>query len=148
MSDSVDHVISELKLKKNRRHIYHGSPAKFDIPKSTHSPRMSEEGAIVWDGEAIFATYDRRIALKYTANRIKGYSTGVSLVDEIKANGPMRLIILGGSNKQDALDKLYGTGNEADSTGYLYIMEGVIFFGNKVRFPHQFDHLIHSKSIT
>lgn len=109
--------------------IYHGSPHLFKLPSCQENTRRDDNGKIIWKGKAVFASHDRRIALNYTFNKdidIEKYTCGVGLTKEITSDEPL-IISVFGDNEEDTLNKLYGTGNDADSIGYLYLMNADFF---------------------
>lgn len=118
----------KLASESNTQVIYHGSSIAFDCPKCCRTARVDSSGTIAWEGEAVFATYDRRIALHYTVNKnVTGYNCGVDLITEITADKPLSLMLFGGTDKEDALNKLYGTIEASEPPGYLYQMNAKFF---------------------
>lgn len=108
--------------------MYHGSPHLFNLPACRKNIR-SKDGRIIWEGEAVFASHDRRVALNYTHNKDIGtekYTCGVNLIEETTSEEPL-IIYIFGDNEEDTLSGLYGTGNDANSIGYLYLMDADFF---------------------
>lgn len=117
--------------------VFHGSSINFPCPKRCYSTRSSRDAdgieRVKWSGAAVFATPDRRIALQYTANHVENseYTTGVDLINEISENAPLSILVIGGKNQQDALNKLYGIRNDASEIGYIYHMNADHFYWEK-----------------
>ena len=106
--------------------VYHGSPMKLEVPTPRPSKRFRGD-QVLWSGQGVFATPDRRVALVYTANRpdqIKGqYTTGVDLIKRTPEDAPVTLVLLGGRSEDDALEKLYGPEAGPKSFGYIYCLD-------------------------
>jgi len=96
---------------RSEKFVYHGSPECFETVKAHHSTRRSREGKKEWEGTAIFATQDIRIALQYTGKSkpAKGYSSGVGLLNKITRMDTVYYHISGGESKSEAFKALYGT---------------------------------------
>lgn len=92
--------------------LYHGTPNATDqlVPKFN---TRTKNGIIIWAGEGVFATRDRRIALLYTYRRNRYVSQGVNLIDEVSHTQPVVLYVTGQSSQDNALDVLYGTRQSA-----------------------------------
>ena len=123
------HQYNILNLPVQPNIMYHGSPYLFDSPCCRKNARYGSNGEIIWQGEAIFASHDKRIALNYTFNHdidTTKYTCGVDLTTEVASNEPL-IISIYGDNEADTLNKLYGTGADTDSTGYLYLMNADFF---------------------
>jgi hypothetical protein len=74
---------------KTSKIVYHGSPCNFERVEPHHSIR-SKQGQIMWEGNAIFATHDYRIALFYTHNRNDddNFLAGIDLISPIPSDTP------------------------------------------------------------
>lgn len=105
---------------------FHGSPSNFEKVEPRHSTRFSGT-TIVWDGEAIFATPDFRIALFYTHNHLVEVSGGIDLLTPIDKDTTINFTVLGGENLEDALDILFGIKGEPSSKGYIYLLDSTYF---------------------
>ena len=109
--------------------LYHGTSSDFNQLKP--SPSQRKNGFIEWNGSAIFATPDYRIALNYTANKYDqalDVSSGVNLRQPQNADEPMMLVLFGGKSQEDALDKLYGKLEDpASCVGYIYHLDKSYF---------------------
>ncbi len=106
--------------------LYHGSHLSFDQVKPSYSQRIDGE-VVRWQGTAIFATHDERVALFYTHNVIDGYSAGIDLINPIRKEDPIEFTLIGGSSLEEALEKLYGPLEGAGSEGFIYTMDGAYF---------------------
>lgn len=106
--------------------LYHGSP--FKIEQLTPQPNIRLSTIVDWKDEAIFATPDYRIALHYTANKLERNTTislGVDLRTPLHPNEPVTFILLGGTSRSHALEKLYGRLEDPESCkGYIYHLDG------------------------
>lgn len=107
--------------------FFHGSPHSFDVVEPQPSTRFKEE-RIIWNGTAIFATQDIRIALLYTHDHNKtGYVAGVDLYEDLSAGTPVIFFLYGGSCLEEALDALFGKQDDLSSTGYIYLLDSSFF---------------------
>lgn len=110
-------------IKTQKTALYHGSSFKFEAPKPMFNQRFNKESqpVIVWRGDGVFATNDRRIALTYTATiDTEGeYTHGVDIINKIDKNEPLTLFVFGGTSKEGALDKLYSD----SAPGYIYHLD-------------------------
>ena len=111
--------------------VFHGSPVRFPAPVPMEN-KSFQAGKIVWVGSGVFASPDLRVAIAYTADRFpdQAYSFEVELVRKIPATLPLKLTLYGGRDKEDALEKLYGSKKREKrerrglATGYIYCMDG------------------------
>ena len=101
--------------------VFHGSPLKFEQVRPSHSTRLSQ-GKINWEGDAIFATADPRVALFYTYSRVNGFGGGINLIDFTPPRQPITYYLYGGQDQNEALDKLYG------GTGYIYALNKQFYY--------------------
>jgi hypothetical protein len=103
--------------------VFHGSSALFESPKPMLNTRYGKNGEVIWRGEGVFGTRDRRIALVYTNSRGAGYFQGVDLTHEISPKEPLAVIVGGGKTEEETLEHLYGTEIPNSSYGYIYCMD-------------------------
>lgn len=105
---------------------YHGSSANFEKVEPRHSTRIGVD-RVLWDGDAIFATPDFRIALFYTHTRMSDCYGGVDLITLIDQDTPLSFTVYGGKNVDEALDRLFGIKGEPSSKGYIYLLDSSYF---------------------
>ncbi len=105
---------------------FHGSPTDFEKVEPRPSTRFSGT-KVVWDGEAIFATPDFRIALFYSHNHLGPVTGGIDLITDIDKDTPITFDLIGGNDLEDALNTLYGIEGDASSKGYIYLLDPSYF---------------------
>ena len=103
--------------------MFHGTAIEFDKVEVRDNKRIGKGGVIDWEGKAIFATFDPRIALHYTAQRRTGVGTGIDLRNVTSADQPMVYSLDGGASKDEALDRVYGRAGEESSVGYIHLLD-------------------------
>lgn len=108
--------------------VFHGTPDCYDKIKRCPSTRVNENGEIIWQGSAIFATADRRVALFYTHTRDDIYNAGIELVKKTKSNQVIKFEFIGGKNLEDALNHLYGYENDDSTFGYIFHLDAMYSF--------------------
>ncbi|MFA5508531.1 MAG: hypothetical protein WC423_24110 [Vulcanimicrobiota bacterium] len=103
--------------------MFHGTAKRFDAVKASPSKRFGD-GRIDWQGTAIFAAIDSRVALHYTANRGTGFFTGIDLRSLTDADRPIVFGISGGASLKEAMTKLYGDPARPETCrGYIYLLD-------------------------
>lgn len=108
--------------------VYHGSPSKFEAVEPRLSHRVNLQDEIIWEGSAIFATPDRRIALFYTHNQIAKFLAAVDLISPIEPHEPLSFHVIGGRSQEEALNALYGhKGDPKSCLGYIYLLKADFF---------------------
>ncbi len=105
--------------------VYHGSSLLFETPEPQENTRLAQ-GKVIWQGEAVFGTYDSRIAVLYTAKRwpSNAYGFGVDLVTKTPEHKALNLVLYGSKIEdtvESILDNLYG--KKERSVGFLYCMD-------------------------
>lgn len=109
--------------------VFHGSPAAFDLVK----PYPSKRGTPTltrWQGTAIFATADPRVALFYTFNhQVANFHCGIDLIDYTPPSLPVTYYLAGGNSQEEALEKLFGRRSDPDTCrGYIYVLSKQYFY--------------------
>ena len=108
--------------------VFHGSRLAFDKVKPYRS-RRGTATQIKWDGEAIFATADPRVALFYTYNRAPGFSAGINLIGYTSPDRPLTYYLSGGKSQQEAVERLFGNASDPQSCrGYIYVLAKQYFY--------------------
>ena len=110
--------------------MFHGTSAKFDAVEARPNRRTSQ-GRVDWEGTAIFAAMDPRVALHYTATRGTGIGAGIDLRNPTESNETLTYFLSGGKSKEDALNKAYGNPDTPESCmGYIHTLD-------KSKFVHE-----------
>jgi hypothetical protein len=111
--------------------VFHGSPLEFDAVHTYHSSR-GRRNDLRWEGEAIFATADPRVALFYSYTRVRGIGCGIDLIGYTPPNKPISYFLIGGSSLEDAEARLYGTRDKPETCkGYVYVLNKQYFYREK-----------------
>ena len=110
--------------------MFHGTSVKFDATEARPNRRTSQ-GKVDWEGTAIFAAMDPRVALHYTADVGTGIGTGIDLRSRTEADEPITYFLDGGESQEDALNKTYGKPDDPEScTGFIHTLD-------KSKFVHE-----------
>jgi hypothetical protein len=111
--------------------MFHGSSAEFESVEARDNRRMGPGGKIDWQGTALFAAMDPRVALHYTANRRTGVQTGINLREFTDPGQPITYFLKGGANLEEAMTKTYGDPADPKSCqGYVHVLD-------KSKFVHE-----------
>lgn len=108
--------------------MFHGSAIPFDSVQAMPNTRISRgkdgKDSIDWQGTAIFAAMDPRVALHYTARRGSGISAGIDLRNFTHADQPITYGIYGGDSLEQAMSLLYGDPDRPESCeGYVHLLD-------------------------
>lgn len=109
--------------------VFHGSSASFErvkpYPSKRGTPTLTR-----WQGTAIFATADPRVALFYTYQRqVPNFHCGLNLIDYTPPSLPVTYYLTGGESLQEALDTLFGRLDQPDSCrGFIYVLSKQYFY--------------------
>lgn len=108
--------------------VFHGSPTAFDKVKPYQARRTRT--LTRWQGTAIFASADPRVALFYTYNhRVPNYHCGFNLAEYTRPDEPVSYVLTGGKSEADAMDVLFGREDEpASCQGYIYVLGKQYFY--------------------
>jgi hypothetical protein len=124
LKHSVEKVSAELSGLPAGQLMFHGSEASFDKVEPRPSTRRDSDGTVKWEGSAIFAAMDPRVALHYTGNHGNGYSRGIDLINPTSPHEPITYGLYGGENLEDAMNYLYGDPNVPESCqGHMYLLD-------------------------
>lgn len=104
--------------------VYHGTTIG-DLQLVPKPNKRLRDGKVIWSGDGVFATRDRRIALIYTSKRLGHFLQGVNLVDKVSPKEPVTLWVSGGKSEAEAMDNLYG--QIGNSVGYIYMLDDSTF---------------------
>ena len=128
LKHSVEKVSSELSGLPAAKLMFHGSEALFDRVEPRPSRRRDSDGTVKWEGSAIFAAMDPRVALHYTGHHGDGFSRGIDLINSTSPDEPITYGLYGGKNLEDALDNLYGDPSVPESCqGHMYLLDKAQF---------------------
>lgn len=107
--------------------LFHGSPSLHDRMRSRYLEKVDEHGSLYWKGKVVFATYDYRISLFYTHNKVNGFYADIDLSQFKTADDPIICNIVGGNSLEEALDFLFGKRDEI-GIGYIYLLDATKFY--------------------
>jgi len=120
---SVRQTAAELTALPASAWMFHGTSAAFDRLENRPNTRIGDQGRIDWQGSAIFAAYDPRVALHYTGSRSPEVVTGINLRGYTDPTEPMHYYLTGGTSKEDAMNRVYGNPARPESClGYLHLL--------------------------
>lgn len=108
--------------------MFHGTSFSFDAVEPMPNTRLSRgkdgKESIDWQGTAIFAAMDPRVALHYTARRNSGISAGIDLRSFTGADQPITYGIHGGDSLEHAMTLLYGDPDQPESCeGHVHLLD-------------------------
>jgi hypothetical protein len=120
--------LTSLVNEKENSLVFHGSPSNFEKVQPHYSARYTK-GKMMWEGEAIFATPDYRIALFYTHDRSdRNFPAGIDLISPLSSDTPITYSLYGGQSIDEALDHLFGRLDDNDSClGFIYVLRAESF---------------------
>lgn len=109
--------------------VFHGSPTAFDRVKPYRASRGTRT-LTRWQGTAIFASADPRVALFYTYNhRVPGFHCGLNLTEYSPPDEPIAYVLTGGSSEAEAMDTLFGRADQPTTCrGYIYVLGKQYFY--------------------
>lgn len=104
--------------------MFHGSAIDFSAVEPRPNERINANGSIAWSGTAIFGAMDPRVGLHYTASRVIGFGAGIDLISPGSAEKAIVYFVYGGSNRDEALDAIYGQMDDPSTCrGYLHVLD-------------------------
>lgn len=121
LEHATSQVSTELQALPAARLMFHGTAVEFDAVEARPNARVGIGGVIDWQGTAIFATADPRVALHYTARRQRGIGVGIDLRSYTAPSEPVVYYLSGGKSLEDAVNRCYG--EPGDSVGYLHVLD-------------------------
>jgi hypothetical protein len=109
--------------------VFHGSPAAFDRVKPYRASRGTRT-LTRWQGTAIFASADPRVALFYTYNhRVPNFHCGLNLTEYSAPDEPISYVLTGGRSEEQAMNTLFGDPTRPDTCrGYIYVLGKQYFY--------------------
>ena len=95
--------------------FYHGAPAKFEQAELRPSQKIDENDHIEWEGDAIFAAKDIRVALFYTHDKTSGFKAEIDLKKLLHEKEPI-IYTIEGPSEEEVLEGLWGPIEECEDT--------------------------------
>lgn len=123
VDNSARQVSSELLSLPASALMFHGTSVDFEAVEPRPSRRVSD-GKVDWEGTAIFAAMDPRVALHYTVSPSSEVGTGIDLRNYTDPTQAITFYLDGGESLEDAMQKAYGDPKNPESClGYVHLLE-------------------------